>query len=80
VDQRPETSVVEIVNVTVRLTPAQVVSEVPIGRIEDDPAVKGGRVLEGRVREEGRPMKYIGGGEIRHHSRRYLTVRDCNGR
>ena len=57
----------------VSLTPAEVVSEVLIGRIEDDAAVKGGRVLEGRVREEGRPMKYIGGCEIGHHGARYLT-------
>ena len=69
VDQRPETGVVEIVDVAVCLTPAKVVTEILIGRIEDDAAVKGGWVLEGRVREERRPMKYVGRGKIRHHSR-----------
>ena len=60
VDQRPEAGVVEIVDVAVSLTPAKVVPEILIGRIEDNAAVKGGRVLEGRVREECRPMKYVG--------------------
>ena len=60
VDQRPKTGVVEIVDVAVCLTPAKVVTEVLIGRIEDDAAVKGGWVLEGSVREERRPMKYVG--------------------
>lgn len=58
--QRPETSVIEVVDVAVCLAPAQVVSEILIGRIEDNTAVKGGWVLEGHVREEDRPMKYVG--------------------
>ena len=78
-NQCPETCVVEIIDVAIGLTPAQVVSEILIGRIEDDAAVKGGRILEGRVWEEGGPMKYIGRGEVRYQSCSDLAIQNVYG-
>ena len=51
--QSPEAGVVKVIDVTVCLSPAKVVSEVLIGRIEDNAAIKGGWVLEGCGQEEG---------------------------
>ena len=62
--QRPKARIVEIVDVTVSLAPAQVVTEILIGRIEYNTAVKGGWVLEGCVRKERRPMEHVRRGKI----------------
>ena len=58
-NQRPETGIVQVIDVTICLAPAQVVPEILIGRIEYNAAVKDRWVLEGRVWEEGRPMKHV---------------------
>ena len=64
-DQLPETCVVKIVDVTVRLAPAQVVTEGLCTRIQHGPRIKGWGVQELCVREEIRPEVDVAGGKAR---------------
>lgn len=67
VDQHPETSVVEVVDVAVDLPPRQIVPQYPFVGIEDTTAIKTGWI-EQRIfgPEDGGPVKDKGRGELRH--------------
>ena len=65
-NERPECRVVEIVDMTVRLSPAQVVPQVPVRRVEDAAGVEGGRGKKLLVGEELRPLEHVVGGEETH--------------
>ena len=59
-DQGPKDSVVQVVDMAVRLSPGQVVPHVAHSWIENSTAVEGGRMFQLSVREEIAPMEDIG--------------------
>ena len=65
-NERPERRVVEIVDVTVCLSPAQIVPQVAVRRVEDAAGVEGGRGQELLVGEKLRPLEHVVGGEETH--------------
>ena len=64
--ESPEHGVVKVVDVTVRLSPAQVVPHVLDAGVQHGPAVKAGRVEEGLVGEQLGPVEHVAAGEQRH--------------
>ena len=57
--QGPEHRVVKVVDVAVGLAPAEVVADVALGGVEDDPAVEDGGAQEVLFREELSPPKHV---------------------
>ena len=69
----PEHGVVQVIDVAVRLSPAEVVPHVLDAGVEHSPPVKAGRVEQGLVREELRPVKHVAAGEQGHDVGHYLV-------
>ena len=65
-DEGPEHSVVQVVDVAVRLSPAQVVPHVLDAGVEHGPPVEAGRVEQGLVGEDLGPVEHVAAGEERH--------------
>ena len=64
--QGPEHRVVQVVDVAVGLAPAQVVADIALAGVEDDPAVEYGCALEVLVGEELSPAKHVARREVTH--------------
>lgn len=72
-DESPEHGVVKVVDVTVRLSPAQVVPHVLDAGVQHGSPVKAGRVEEGFVGEQLGPVEHVAAGEQRHNIGNYLV-------
>lgn len=59
---------------TVCLSPAEVVSQVTVARIQDNASVEPGRIEEGLLRKILLPVEHVGGGELGGDVRHQFTV------
>lgn len=72
-NKRPEAGVVQVVNMTVSLSPREIISD-GIGRwVKNHPTIKGRWVNEGRGGEERGPIEHIASSEVGRHCRHNLT-------
>lgn len=60
---------------TVCLSPAEVVSQVTVARIQDNAPVEPGRIKEGLLHKILLPVEHVGGGELGGHVRHQFTVK-----